>query len=293
MGDSEENVQYNAFLQMNETLSTGIREALLSIADVALSKKIIHENTHSEVLNIGHPIEIRTQNFLKAIRDRIRTNPPTFHVFVSILENQHSMEYLGTKLMESFHNKIEDLRKRQAVALADARAHAAISSPNSRLQVVNTGVHGSQSVVTRPTQLVAPGEKLHSYVGMQQRSQLPVKSATFSGTSTSHNRSSILHHSSLVATHPTVTMGSDHKPWSEPVIKYATTSPEMLFRKRIVMGTSKEDDIVSSTSDVNAVTRRALTPGPEASNSLRISSSGLTGKSIPRTFGKNYRWACA
>lgn len=290
MADSKENVQYNAFLQMNETLSTGIREALLSIADVALSKKIIHENTHSEVLNIGHPIEIRTQNFLKAIRDRIRTNPPTFHVFVSILENQHSMEYLGTKLMESFHNKIEDLRKRQAVALADARAHAAISSPNSRLQVVNTGVHGGQPVVTRPTQLVAPGEKLHSYVRMQQRSQLPAKSATFSG---SHNHSGILHHSSLVATHPTVIMGADHEPWSEPVIKYTTTSPEMLFRKRIVKGTSKEDNITSSASEVNAVTRRAITPGPEASNSLKMSSSGLTGKSMPRTFGKNYRWACA
>ena len=282
---AEENVQYNAFLQMNETLSTGIREALHSIADVALSKKIIHENTHSEVLNIGHPIEIRTQNFLKAIRDRIRIDPPAFHVFVSILENQHSMEFLGTKLMESFHNQIEDLRKRQAVALADARALAANSSPNSaRL------VHGGQPVLTRPTQLVAPGEKLHRYVGMQQHSQLPAKSATFSG---SHNHSGILHHSSLVATHPTVTMGAGHEPWSEPVIKYTTTSPEMLFRKSIVMGTSKEDNIMSSASEVNAVTRRAITPGPEASNSLRISSSGLTDKSIPRTFGKNYRWACA
>ena len=290
---AEENVEYNAFLQLNETLSTGIREALLSIADAALSKKLIHENTHSEVLNIGHPIEIRTQNFLKAIRDRIRIDPPAFHVFVSVLENQHSMEFLGTKLMESFHNQIEDLRKRQAVALADARAHAANSSPNSR-QVEMVVNKGGQPVVTRPTQLVAPGEKLHSYVGMQQYSvQLPAKSATFSGTSLSHNHSGVLHCSSLVATHPTVTMGANHEPWSEPVMKYTTTSPGMLFRKSIMIGTSKEDSMSSASDEVNAVTRRAITPGPEASDSRRISSSGLTGKNTLRTFGKNYRWACA
>ncbi len=279
---AEENVEYNAFLQMNETLSTGIREALLSIADAALSKKIIHENTHSEVLNHGHPPELRTQNFLKAIRDRIRTYPPAFHVFVSILETQHSMEYLGTKLMESFRNQIEDLRKRQDEALAAARAHAANSSPWG---------HGGRPM-TRPTQLVAPGDKLHSYVGMQRSVQLPAKPATFSGN-LSHNHSGVLHLSSLGAT----TMG-DHEPWSEPVMTYTTTSPAMSFRKSIVIGTNK-DDIMSSTSEVNAVTRRAITPGPgpdlEASSDSqrRISSSGLTSKNIPRRFGKNCRWACA
>jgi hypothetical protein len=278
---AEENVEYNAFLQMNETLSTGIREALLSIADAALSKKIIHENTHSEVLNHGHPPELRTQNFLKAIRDRIRIDPPAFHVFVSVLGNQHSMEYLGTKLMESFHNQIEDLRKRQDEALAAARAHAANSSPWG---------YGGQPV-TRPTQLVAPGDKLHSYVGMQRSEQLPAcaKPATFSGN-LSHNHSGVLHLSSLAAT----TMG-DHEPWSEPVMKYTTTSPAMSFRKSIVIGTNK-DDIMSTTSEstvTDAVTRRAITPGPGPEASRRISSSGLTSKNIPRRFGKNCRWVCA
>ena len=81
---AEENVEFGAFLQVNETLNTGIREALLSIAEAALSKKLIHENTHSEVLNVRHAIEVRAQNFLKAIRDRVRIDPQTFHVFVSI-----------------------------------------------------------------------------------------------------------------------------------------------------------------------------------------------------------------
>ena len=270
-----ENLESNAFLQMNETLSMGIREALLSIAEAALSRKIIHENTLSEVLSRGYPIEVRSQHFLKSIRDRIRVDPSAFHVFVSILESQHSMEYLGIKLKESLSDQKEDFERRQS--LAAARTHTLNSSPRQVEMVLSNG----QPIVTRPTQLVAPGEQLHSYTRMQHV-QLPAKPATFG--SLSHNHSGALHHSSLT-THPATTKMGDHEPRSEPVIKY-TTSPGMVFRKSIALGTAN----MSSTSDVIAVTRRAVTPGPETSDSRRISSSGLTGKNIPRTFEKNYRW---
>lgn len=276
-----ENVEFNAFLQMNETLSTGIREALLGIAEAALSRKLIHENTHSEVLlTLGYPIEVRSQNFLKAIRDRIRIDPQAFHVFVSILESQHSMEYLGIKLKESLDNQKEDLKKRQALAAA----HTHTNSSSRQVEMVLS--KGQPITVTRPTQLVAPGEQLHSYTRMQHV-QLPAKPATFA--SLSHNHSGAMHRSSLT-THPANgTTMSDHEPWSEPVIKY-TTSPGMVFRKNIVLGAaSREDNNKSSTSDAITVTRRAVTPGPEASDSRRISSCGLTGKNIPRTFEKNYR----
>ena len=273
-----ENVECNAFLQMNETLSMGIREALLSIADAALSRKIIHENTHSEALNPGCSPGLKTQTFLKAIRDRIRIDPSAFHVFVSILESQHSMEYLATKLKESLHKETEDLKRRQAASITH------INSSSKQVEMVPNDTGGR--FVPRPTQLVAPGEQLHSYVGMQHV-QLPSQPGRFANLSLGHSHAP-LHCSSLTTQPATTTMG-DHKPRSEPVVKY-DTSPGMIFRRNITLGGSKEGD-TSSTSDFTAVTRRAITPGPSGGcDSRRISSSGPTGKNIPVMFGKNYRW---
>ena len=282
---AEENVEFGAFLQVNETLSTGIREALLSIAEAALSKKLIHENTHSEVLNVRHAIEVRAQNFLKAIRDRVRIDPQTFHIFVSILENQPSMEYLASKLKQSLHNQTEDLKRRQAAARTVTQFD---SSPRQMEIVSEVRGHGGQSI-TRPTQLVAPGELLHtSSFPSMQHVQVPAKATTFPNHSWIHSgvcRSSLITHTATTD----FNLGG-HKPWSEPVMKYTSTSPGMVFRKNLKLGTFVEEHAMSSTYDANAVTRHAITPGPEAiSNSRRISSSGLTGKNVPRTFGKNYR----
>lgn len=293
---AEENVESNAFLQTNETLSTGIREALLNIADAALSRKIIHENTHSEVLNLRHPIEVRTLSFLRAIRDRIRIDPQAFHVFVSILERQHSMEYLGTKLKESLENQKEDLKRRQAVSAASTHTNPSLTQ--GEMTIIKGGQPVIRQAIARPTQLVAPArEQQHSYAGMQH-AKLPGKPVTFSNLNRYHSPGAPVHHRTSLATvtHPattTVTVGN-HEPLSEPVMKYhTTTSPGMMFRNNTVFGASMQEDNVSSTSDVNAVTRRAITPGPEASDSRTIFSSGLTGKNVPRIFRKNYRWVCA
>ena len=284
-----ENVESNAFLQMYDTLSRGIREALPSIAEVAFARKIIHEITYSEAINLsgGIPIEVRTQNFLKALRDRIQADPSAFHVFVSVLNNQYSMEYLGTKLKESLQEQKEGLKKRRQAAAAEKQLLQAQPPPReaemvfNRHQIAQTPV---STLVQRPTQLVAPGDQLHNYIGMRQATQLPATSPA--------NSIDILNYRHDIHRNSTTTRAVDgHGPQSEPVVKY-NTSPGMAFRKNIVLGASKENTS-SMSNELTAVTRRAITPGD---TSRRVSLNGLMDKHTPKMFGKNYRcgvqWQC-
>ena len=209
-----ENVESNAFLQMYDTLSTGIREALLSIAEAALSRKIIHENTYSEALNLGYPTEVRTQNFLKAIRDRIRLDPLSFHVFVSILESQHSMEYLGTKLKQSLRHQLAILdtsRQQAAAENLTLAVHTEISSlREGEMPVLN------RFSVSRPTKLslvVSPGDSLYKYPGRHQTTPLFNISWPVTSSVNLHN----LHmevqdiHRGPLSAEPTTRNVSDHK----------------------------------------------------------------------------------
>ena len=114
-----ENVESCAFRQVYNKLSTGIRAVLPRLTEVAFARRLIHDNTQSEVLNLSVALDVRTQSFLNALRDRIRADPSAFLMFVDILDEENSMEYLATILKKSFEEvekralAEEELRKQQ------------------------------------------------------------------------------------------------------------------------------------------------------------------------------------
>ena len=102
-----DNVEYRAFTQVNDTLSTGLRAALPSVAETAHSKGLIHENTLRDALNIYTSEAERTRKFLTVLRDRLTFDPHAFRAFVEILDGDISTKVLAEKMEESLKQVIK------------------------------------------------------------------------------------------------------------------------------------------------------------------------------------------
>ena len=99
--------EYRAFTHIYDKLSIGIRTTLTSLAGVALAKELIHDSIHSTVTDSGLSEEIRTQKFMFALQDRVRTDPSAFHSFVELLKDEHGMNHLARIMTESLQTEVE------------------------------------------------------------------------------------------------------------------------------------------------------------------------------------------
>ena len=249
-----ESVEYGAFRQLYNTLSTGIRAALPSLAEVAFSRGLIHDNTHNEAINVNVGLEVRTPSFLCALRDRIRTDPSAFHRFVDILNEEKSMEYLATIMKDTLQKerRSKDLIRKQ-IATHD------------------------ESEATLVGEVIPPGRdpvyELHTRMATKP-TKLPISHASNSNNyyrPTSFNEM----HKSGKQVYPTYFPG----PRSEPFIKH-TASPAMAFSTISGPRVAESD----STGEFDAPTRRAITPDCSRKISVTGPLDGDTTKMFRRTY---------
>ena len=271
-----ENLESIAFREVYNKLSTGIRAALPTIAIVAFARQLIHDNTHSEAINLNVPIDVRTQNFLNALRDRIRADPSAFHTFADILKEENSMGYLATMLKGSLQQieeriRTEDPRMEQFVhKLTKGETEMPINT--QQFVVGETPLRciydASQSV---------PKKYYHNQqvTGVTVHSSKPTKLY-------------IRHTNDIGHLNKTPDGGKDvqtryPQPLSEPTVKH-TASPMMAFRNRVSLPGTKVTD---STGEFNALTRRAITP--DSSRKIVSTATGPASEQATRMFRKNYR----
>ena len=277
-----DNIEFSTFIQMYDKLSTGIRAALHSLAEVAFARQLIHDNTLSEVINRNAPIEDRTMTFLNVVRDRIRNDPSAFHDFVKLLLEQNSMEYLGAKLKESLSKLAQELRKKQQKqAAAEKMRHQedemVISSPGA-------------VVKSRP--LPAPeGYRIGGTYRAEKPTELPIYPS--GGNELERSRGHYREHRHYQKSFKTpesdklrnLYAGYHTEALSEPAALNGrgAVSSEMAFRSLDI-----PVDIYTSGGKVNefiATTRHAATPDCMH----RISSSGLANVHPTKMFQKANR----
>ena len=95
-----ESPEFKTFLILYDTLKTGIRAGLESLATAALSAGLICENVHSYANSQTLDRDARTTRFLDAVKDRIKTQSEAFGMFVDILKKEEAHEYLAEKLLK-------------------------------------------------------------------------------------------------------------------------------------------------------------------------------------------------
>lgn len=252
-----ENIESSAFRQVYNKLSTGIRAALPSLAEVAFAKELIHDNTHNEAINLNVAIEVRTSTFLNALRDRIRTDPSAFHRFVDILHEEHSMEYLAKIMTESeTRAKIE---KNQRIA-RDGESGTIVSTLVGETITPGHGTMHEWHARTVP----------HA----SKPTRLPIHLANDSNY---HPTSFNEMHGSGKYVYPVHYAG----PRSEPAVKYAA-SPAMAFSSHSGPRVAESN----CTGEFNAPTRRAITPD----YSQKILVTGPMGGDTTKMFRKTYTY---
>ena len=128
-----ENIEYGAYMRVYDKLSTGLRSVLPSIAEVALSNKLIHVSTLSEANHRHSTLEDRTQRFLMALGDRIRGDRSAFDLFVKLLDGEYGVDYLAKILRTSYNIEkeryAEDLKKRKEAE--EHKSHLEGAGPGS------------------------------------------------------------------------------------------------------------------------------------------------------------------
>lgn len=257
-----ENVEYGAFRQVYNKLSTGIRAALPSLAEVAFARGLIHDNTHNEAININVGLEVRTPSFLNALRDRIRTDPSAFHSFMDILNDENSMEYLATIMKETLQRerKSKNLIRKQIVMDATHDESEA---------VVSTHVGETPLSIPRGhvTDITVYEWHTRTMPRASKPTNLPIHHAS---DSNNYYRPTLFNESGKYVCYP--------GPRSEPVVKH-TVSPAMAFSGPRVA----ESD---STGEFNAPTRRAITP----ENSRKISVTGPMDGNTTKMFRRTYTY---
>lgn len=94
------NMEYEIFLSVYGDLQTGICHDLDQLVPKAYENRLIGSDTKEEAQLATRTPPQRAGTLLSAIDNRIRTNPPAFHIFVRVLRSVSSLRYLADRLQQ-------------------------------------------------------------------------------------------------------------------------------------------------------------------------------------------------